>query len=50
MYESLSIFGKITVMKAFILSKVSHIATVLLTPSTKKCKASNNVIHDFIQG
>ena len=50
MYKGLTIFGKITVMKTFVLSSISHFATVLPTPTPKKCKASDNVNNDFIRG
>ena len=37
MYQSLSFFWKITVVKTFVLCKISHIAAVLQFPSYKKC-------------
>ena len=50
MYRSLSIFCKITVVKTFVLSKITHIAAVLLTPSPKECKVFDDVLQDFIRG
>ena len=37
-YKYLTIFGKITVVKTFMLSVLSHVATVLPTLSQKYCK------------
>ena len=37
-HRYLTIFGKITVVKTFMLSVLSHVATVLPTPSKKYCK------------
>ena len=37
-HKYLTIFGKITVVKTFMLSVLSHVATVLPTPSKKYCK------------
>ena len=50
MYKSLSISGEITVVKTFVLSKISHSAAVLPPPTPKKCALFDDVIHDFIRG
>lgn len=49
-YKSLTIFGKITVVKTFVLSKISHIAKLLLIPTPKKCKIFDRIINNFICG
>ena len=50
LYKYLTIFGKITVVKTYILSKISHIASVLPPPPLKTCKMFDKIILDFIQG
>ena len=40
-HKYLTIFGKITVVKTFMLSLLIHVATVLPTPSKKYCKKLN---------
>ena len=47
MFKSLSNFGKITLVKSFVLSEISHIESVLPTPTLKKCKVFDDVMHDF---
>ena len=37
-------------MKTFMLSKLSHIATILPTPSKLYCKKLENIMVDFIRG
>ena len=49
-HRHLTIFGKITVIKTFMLSVLSHIATVLPTTSKKYCKKIETIITNFIRG
>ena len=49
-YKHLTIFGKITVIKTFMLSVLSHVVTVLPTPSKKYCKKIETIISNFIRG
>ena len=49
-HRYLTIFGKITVVKTFMLSVLSHVATVLPTPSKKYCKKIKTIIVNFIKG
>ncbi len=44
------ICGKITVVKTFMLSILSHVATVLPTPNSRYCKKIEKIITDFIRG
>ena len=46
----LTIFGKITVIETFMLSKLSHIATILPTPPKVFCKKIKSIMIDFIKG
>ena len=50
MYKGLVIFGKITIMKTFVLGKISHIATVLPTPTLKKGNIFDDLNNNFIRG
>ena len=43
-YEYLTIFGKITVVKTFMLSVLSHVATDLPTPSKNIVKKSKQLL------
>ena len=49
-HKYLTIFGKITVIKMFMLSKLSYIATVLPTPPKLYCKKFEKIMIDFIRG
>ena len=49
-HKYLTIFGKITVVKTFMLSVLSHVATVLPTPGKKYCKKIETIITNFIRG
>ena len=49
-HKYLTIFGKITVVKTFMLSVLSHVATVIPTPSEKYCKKIETIIVNFIKG
>ena len=49
MDDYISIFGKITAAKTFMLSKISHIASVLPTPSTTICGSFDREIYEFIK-
>ena len=49
-HKYLTIFGKITVIKTFMLSTLSHIATILPTPPVSYCKKFEKIITDFIKG
>ena len=49
-HKYLTIFGKITVVKTFMLSILSHVATVLPTPSNAYCKKFEKVMVEFIKG
>ena len=49
-YKYLTIFGKLTVVKHFMLSILSHVATVLPTPSKEYCKKIETIIVNFIKG
>ena len=49
-HKYLTIFGKITVVKTFMLSVLSHVAAVLPTPSKKYCKKIEMIITNFIRG
>ena len=49
-HKYLTIFGKITVVKTFMLSVLSRIATVNPTPSQKYCIKNENIIVNFIRG
>merc|ERR1712082_202460 len=49
-HKYLTICGKITVVKTFMLSVLSHVATVLPTPNNKECKKIEKIITDFIRG
>ena len=49
-YKYLTIFGKITVIKTFMLSTLSHIATILPTPPISYCKRFEEVRINFIKG
>ena len=48
--NTLKKFGKLTVIKTLMLSKLSHIATVLPTPSKLYCKKFEKIMVDFIRG
>jgi hypothetical protein len=47
-HKYLTICGKITVVKTFMLSILSHVATVLPTPNSRYCKKIEKIITDFI--
>ena len=49
-HKYLTIFGKITIIKTFMLSTLSHIATVLPTPPKLYCKKFESIMTDFIRG
>ena len=49
-HKYLTIFGKITVVKTFMLSVLSHVATILPTPPKKYCKKIETIIVNFIKG
>ena len=49
-HRYITIFGKITVVKTFMLRVLSHVATVLPTPSKKYCKQIETIIINFIKG
>ena len=49
-HKYLTIFGKITVVKTFMLSVLSHVATVLPTPSNVYCTKFEKIMIDFIKG
>ncbi len=44
------ICDKITVVKTFMLSVLSHVATVLPTPPNSYCKKSEKIMSDYIKG
>ena len=46
----LTIFGKITVVKTFMLSILSQVATMIPTPSNAYCKKFEKVMVEFIRG
>ena len=49
-HKFLKIFGKLTVVKTFMLSVISHVTTVLPTPSKEYCKKFEKLMIDFIKG
>ena len=49
-HKYLTICGKITVVKTFMLSVLSHVATVLPTPNSTYCKKIEKIMSDFIRG
>ena len=49
-HKYLTISGKITVVKTFMLSVLSHVATVLPTPNSAYCKKIEKIMSDFIRG
>ncbi len=49
-HKCLTICGKITVVKTFMLSCLSHVATVLPTPPNSYCKKFEKIMSDFIKG
>ena len=48
--KNITLTGRITVAKTFLLSKVSHIAAILPTPNNHLCNILDNVIYEFIRG
>ena len=48
MYRSLTVYGKITVIKTLVLSKVSHLALVLPNLSSKHIKEIESMLFNFI--
>ena len=49
-HKYLTIFGKITVIKTFMLSTLSHIAAILPTPPKVFCKKFESIMINFIKG
>ena len=49
-HKYLTICGKITVIKTFMLSVLSHVATVLPTPPNVYCKKIEKIMSDYIRG
>ena len=49
-HKYLTIFGKITIIKTFMLSRLSHIATILPTPPKWYCKKFELVMTIFFRG
>ena len=49
-HKCLTIFGKITVIKTFMLSTLSHIGTVFPTPPKLYCKKLKKIMMDYIKG
>ena len=50
MYKYMTIFRKVTVVKSLVLRKVTHIASVLPTPSSMFCELFDEAINKFVQG
>ena len=50
MFKNITLIVRITVAKTFLLSKVSHIAAILPTPSNHLCNIFDKVIYEFIRG
>merc|ERR1712082_482325 len=49
-HKYLTISGKIPVVKTFMLSVLSHVATVIPTPNSAYCKKIEKIISDFTRG
>ena len=49
-FKNITLTGRITVAKTYLLSKVSHIAAILPTPSNHLCNSFIKVIYDFTRG
>ena len=49
-HKYLTICSKITVVKTFMLSVLSHVATVLPTPNNTYCNKIEKIMTDFIRG
>ncbi len=49
-FKNLTLTGRITVAKTFLLSKVSHIAANLPTPNNHLCNNFDRIIYEFIRG
>ena len=49
-FKNITLTGRITVAKTFMLSKVSHIASISPTPSKSVCDLFDKTIYNFILG